>query len=181
MRYASIEEFDTANGKGCGVCIYTQGCNRFCPGCFNPETWDFNGGQEFTYKELYDIKTLLEKPHISRLSILGGEPMLPQNYQDISDIIRISHGVGHPISVWIWTGRTFEDIYQETCDTKDENLAYILDNADYLIDGPFVQEERDITLPFCGSRNQRVLDLASSTSSGEAVLSEYDWRNQQVE
>lgn len=181
MRYASIEEFDTANGKGCGVCIYTQGCNRFCPGCFNPETWDFNGGQEFTYKELYDIKTLLERPHISRLSILGGEPMLPQNYQDISDIIHISRGIDHPIKVWIWTGRTFEDIYQEACDTKDENLAHILDNADYLIDGPFVQEERDITLPFCGSRNQRVLDLASSTSSGEAVLSEYDWRNQQVE
>ena len=172
---------DISNGKGIGVSIFAQGCDRHCPGCFNPETWDFNDGQEFTYKELYDIKTLLEKPHISRLSILGGEPMLPQNYQDISDIIHISHGVGHPISVWIWTGRTFEDIYQEACDTKDKNLAYILDNADYLIDGPFVQEERDITLPFCGSRNQRVLDLASSTSSGEAVLSEYDWRNQQVE
>ena len=181
MRYASIEEFDTANGKGCGICIYTQGCNRFCPGCFNPETWDFNGGQEFTYKELYDIKTLLDRPHISRLSILGGEPMLPQNYQDISDIIHISRGIDHPIKVWIWTGRTFEDIYQEACDTKDENLAYILDNTDYLIDGPFVQEERDITLPFCGSRNQRVLDMASSASSGKAVLSEYDWRNQQVE
>lgn len=181
MRYASIEEFDTANGKGCGVCIYTQGCNQHCPGCFNPETWDFNGGQEFTYKELYDIKTLLDRPHISRLSILGGEPMLPQNYQDISDIIHISCGIDHPIKVWIWTGRTFEDIYQEVCDTKDENLVYILDNTDYLIDGPFVQEERDITLPFCGSRNQRVLDVASSTTLGKAILSQYDWRNQQVE
>lgn len=181
MRYNTIREMDVSNGKGIGVSIFTQGCNQHCPGCFNPETWDFNGGQEFTYKELYDIKTLLDRPHISRLSILGGEPMLPQNYQDISDIIRISCGIDHPIKVWVWTGRTFEDIYQEACDTKDENLAYILDNADYLIDGSFIQEERDITLPFCGSRNQRVLDLASSTSCGEAILSEYDWRNQQVE
>ena len=177
MRYNTIREMDVSNGPGIGVSIFTQGCDRHCPGCFNPETWPFDEGKEFTCKELYDLTALLRRPYITRLSILGGEPLLPQNYQDISDTIHIARGVGHPVTVWVWTGRTFEDVYKEVCETKNENLAYILDNADYLVDGPFIQEERDVSLRFCGSRNQRVLDLARSMDEGKAVLSKYDWRD----
>lgn len=181
MRYASIEDFDTANGKWCGVCLYVQGCPLHCSGCFNPETWDFDGGKEFTDAELFKIRDLLSAPHIKRLSLLGGEPLMPQNYEDLSAVVNVALGIDHSISIWLWTGRTFEDVYKEACETKDRHLANILDNVDYMIDGPFVQEERDITLPFCGSRNQRVLDLGASTVMGRPVLSKYDWRKQQVE
>lgn len=156
MKYATIKDNDIANGPGVGVSVFLQGCERHCPGCFNPETWDFDGGQEFTQDTLKHILNALTAHGIKRhLSILGGEPLHPNNLFLTQLIISTVKQELPETKIYIWTGYTIEELRKST----SKALQYILSTADVLIDGPYIDSERDITLPMRGSRNQRIIPL----------------------
>lgn len=156
MKYATIKDNDIANGPGVGVSVFLQGCERHCDGCFNPETWDFEGGQEFTQDTLKHIINALTANGIKRhLSILGGEPLHPNNLFLTQLIISTVKQELPETKIYIWTGYTIEELRKST----SKALQYILSTADVLIDGPYIEAERDITLPMRGSRNQRIIPL----------------------
>lgn len=148
MRYAQIRKMDISNGEGIGVSLFVQGCPHHCRGCFNQETWDFNGGKEFTPQIEDGLFNILEskKDYLSYFSILGGEPLAPQNIDKVQDILK-KVKKKFPFKTYVWTGYRLENIENK------EILKYI----DVLIDGPFIEAQRDITLKLRGSSNQRVL------------------------
>lgn len=156
MKYAGINYNDIVNGEGVSLSVFLQGCPHRCPGCFNPETWNFDGGKEFTDETLRKIINGLSANGINRnLSILGGEPLCPENIPLTAMIIKAVKQSLPETQIYIWTGY----LYEELIKVLDENLAYILDNTDILIDGPFIESLKDLTLPLRGSSNQRVLNL----------------------
>lgn len=152
-KYNTIKYNDVANAPGIAVSIYLQGCPHHCKGCFNPETWDFNGGQNLTTEILEDIfENKINKNGIKRsLCILGGEPLCEEN--ELTTLTLASMAKKHDIDVYVWTGYVLEEL------EKTDFLFELFENIDYLIDGPFIEEERDITLKMRGSRNQRIIDI----------------------
>lgn len=150
MRYAGIIKNDIANGPGVRVSFWTQGCPHRCPGCHNAETWDYNGGYEFTEQTMQDIIDAISANGIKRgFSILGGEPLCFKNLPLVDYVITRVKEVYPDISIYLWTGYSREEV----------DCLPTLSQIDVLIDGPFIAEERDITLPLCGSRNQRIWNL----------------------
>lgn len=148
IRLAGIEPNDTANGEGVCVSVFLQGCPHHCPGCHNPETWDFDGGEKYVIDDaITGILKLIRANDIQRnLSILGGEPLCPENIE-FTELLAATAKKKYPnIKIFCWTGYVLEEL--------DENK---LINIDVLIDGPYQAENRDITLPLRGSSNQRVL------------------------
>lgn len=160
MNYATIKFNDIANAEGICVSIFLQGCPHRCEGCFNPETWRFDGGKEFTPETMEQIVKGLTANGIHRkLCILGGEPLCKENaFLTCLIILTIREKVPNT-PIYIWTGYTYEDLLQYP---PHEKIPAILEEADYLIDGPFIQEQRDITLKMRGSRNQRIWDLKNN-------------------
>lgn len=156
MRFAKIKYNDIANSQGIGVSFFAQGCPHSCKNCFNQETWDFNGGQEFTKQTLDSIIQGLQANDIKRnLNILGGEPLCQENLFLTRLIIETVRKELPDTKIYIWTGYLYKDLIKRT----DNNTKTILELADVLIDGPYIQAERDITLPMRGSRNQRIINL----------------------
>ena len=156
MRYAGIIKNDVAAAPGVCVTFYTQGCPHHCFGCHNPETWDFNGGKEFTPATLQEIKEALIANGIHRdFCIMGGEPLCHENLFLVWDLIQEIHSFDPTIKITIWTGYT----YEELLDRNEKILQNILESIDTLVDGPFILKQRDITLPMRGSRNQRIIEL----------------------
>ena len=156
MKYAGIIRNDVAAGQGVNVTFFVQGCEQHCEGCHNPETWDFNGGYEFTQATLDVIINSLKANGVQRnFSIMGGEPLHPQNEFLTNLIITEVKKVYPNIKISLWTGYIYEDLLQK----HDKMLDNILSNIDVLIDGPFIKEQRDITLEKRGSRNQRIIEL----------------------
>lgn len=156
MRYAGILTNDFVNGVGVCVSLWMQGCTLRCPGCHNSQTWDLDGGIDIAEDDLIDkILEALTANGIQRnLSILGGEPLLPHN-ADFVQLLIYWVKKKHPnIKIFLWSGYTLEQLQEKA--SQNKNIRYILDNIDMLAAGPFKKEERDITLPFVGSRNQRV-------------------------
>lgn len=163
-RYASIRDMDISNGEGIGVSIFMQGCPFHCKGCFNEETWDMDGGKIFTTDELFRVLDLLKKPHIKRLSILGGEPLIERNYIQLAKLAFLAKEEARDwgkddFKVWLWTGRTLEDIEKEIDGNEFYPLCLVLKNVDYLIDGKFEEDKKDLALRWRGSSNQRVIPL----------------------
>ena len=156
MRYASINFNDITAAPGLCVTVFLQGCPHHCPGCHNPTTWDFNGGEEFTAETMTAIIEGLNAQNIQRnLCIMGGEPLAPQN-TFLTNMIINEVKLRYPdIKIYIWTGYTYEEI-QLLCDS---HVKHILEQADYLIDGRYIEELRDITLEMRGSSNQHIIDL----------------------
>lgn len=156
MRYAGIIKNDVAAGEGVCVTFFTQGCSRHCPGCHNPETWDFNGGYEFTQETLNNIIKALKANGVQRnFCIMGGEPLNSENLF-LTDLIITEVKKYYPdIKIYVWTGYT----YEELLDRSENLLQNILRNINVLVDGPFIQEKRDITLAMRGSSNQRIIEL----------------------
>lgn len=154
MRYAGLNKNDFSAAPGVCVTFYTQGCPHKCAGCHNPETWDFMGGMEFTTKVLNDIISALTANNINRsLCIMGGEPLCQEN-QFLTLLILTEIKSRLPeTKVYIWTGYTIEELNKMTTG----KIPQILEMTDCLIDGPYIQEQRDITLPMRGSTNQRIL------------------------
>ena len=158
MKYADLKYNDIANGPGIRVSFWVQGCPHKCYNCQNPETWNFDGGKEFTNKTLQEIKKAIVANGIQRnLSILGGEPLCPENQFLTALVIKEIKETYPSISIYLWTGYTIEEL---TSLRKIQNhLDYILNNINVLIDGRYEDDKRDITLESRGSSNQRIFDF----------------------
>lgn len=158
-KYNTIKYNDVANSPGIAVSVYLQGCPHRCKNCHNPETWDFNGGKELTDKIVEDIfKNKINENGIKRsLCILGGEPLCEENLTSVAYLISMCKQYSKDTPIYIWSGYTIEQLNKMK--DKDTILDYILKNIDYLIDGPFIDKERDLTLKMRGSRNQRIINM----------------------
>lgn len=168
MHFASIKNFDIANGVGVRVSLFVSGCNHHCKGCFNEEAWNFNYGKEFSDKEINTIIDMLKPDYIKGLTLLGGEPMEPVNQIGILPLVKKIKELYPHKSIWCYSGFTFDQIIKmsETIESTRELLKYI----DVLVDGKFVIEKKDISLKFRGSSNQRIIDLPKSLEKKEVVL-----------
>lgn len=163
FRYNTVKYNDVANAPGIAVSIYLQGCRRACKNCFNPETWDYNGGQSLTINTIEEIRSKLNENGINRsLCILGGEPLSPENVEMTWTIIN-SLKPTLKNKVYIWTGYTIEQLEELARKDKEYNKFFqeIKRLTDYIIDGPYIEEQRDITLHMRGSRNQRIIDMST--------------------
>ena len=163
MKYAQIREMDVTNGSGIGVALFTQGCPYHCKNCFNPETWDFNKGTDWTKETENKIIELLKPEYITRLTILGGEPLIERNIEPLTTLLKRVKGVYPDKQVWLYTGGDFEvleGLYEEI-------FRYI----DILIDGRYIDDLRDYKLKWRGSSNQRIIDVQASLKSGDVVFS----------
>ena len=160
MRYNKIRKMDIANGPGVRVSIFMQGCTFNCPGCFNPETHDFNGGQEFTTQTIDKVLQLCAADYIQGLSILGGEPLHPQNIAGTTQLAQAFKQKFPQKTLWVWTGFLFEDLRDQAV------FQYI----DVLVDGPFQTKLSNPMLKYQGSSNQRVIDVPQSLKSNKIVL-----------
>ena len=153
MRYNKIRKMDIADGEGIRVSVFFQGCAFHCKECFNPETWDFNGGKEFTDEEIDQIIELAKPNHIAGLSLLGGEPMHPKNIEGSTRLAKKFKETYPNKTIWAWTGFLFDDYL------KDKEIVNYLD---VVVDGQFMIEKRNLTLKWRGSENQRVIDVKKS-------------------
>ena len=163
MKYAQIREIDITNGNGIGVALFTQGCPYHCKNCFNPETWDFNKGMVWTKEIENKIIELLKPEYITRLTILGGEPLIERNIEPLTALLKRVKGIYPDKQVWLYTGGDFEvleGLYEE-----------IFQYIDILIDGRYVDDLRDYKLKWRGSSNQRIIDVQASLKSGNVVFS----------
>ena len=177
MNYAAIKNCDIANGPGVRVSLFVSGCTHRCPGCFNEVAWDFDYGQSFNQGVIDLILSMLKPRHIKGLTLLGGEPFEPQNQGPIVELLRQVKEKYPEKSIWAFSGYLFDrDILSgrlgEWAVTK-EYLSYL----DVLVDGPFIQAKKNLSLRFRGSENQRLIDVPASLASGEVVLWE-DWQTQ---
>lgn len=170
MNYATIKEFDVANGPGVRVSLFVSGCNHHCKNCFNMEAWDFNYGEPFTQAEIDKIIKALEPDYIKGLSLLGGEPFEYVNQQGILPLVREFKEKYPQKNLWCYTGFDFEkdikcDMMKKWSETN-ELISYI----DILVDGKFVEELKDLSLRFRGSSNQRIIDVQKSLETGDIIL-----------
>lgn len=155
MNFASIRNFDVSNGLGIGIALYVQGCHFHCKNCFNQVTWDFNGGKEWTPDIENKFIELANNKYVDRVSILGGEPLTPENYDTVLSLCKKLSK-----KIWVYTGYTYETLHDK------EILNYI----DVLVDGKYVDELRDLNLAFRGSSNQRIIDVKASLDNNKVVL-----------
>lgn len=169
MHYGEIKKCDIANGEGVRVSLFVSGCTHHCKGCFNAETWDFTFGQPYTDETEAEILELLSKNYISGLTLLGGEPFEPANQRALLPLLKKAKQNFPEKNIWCYTGYLFDkELRQESrarCEVTDKMLSLI----DVLVDGEFKEELKDISLPYRGSSNQRILDVQTSLNTGELV------------
>lgn len=170
MNYGEIKNCDIANGIGVRVSLFVSGCTHHCKECFNPMTWDFNYGAPFTEETESRLIVLLEPDYIDGLSLLGGEPMEPGNQRVLLPFLRKVKDIYPDKNIWCYTGYTLEtDLLSNSrarCEATDEMLSLI----DVLVDGEFILEKKNISLPFKGSENQRIIDLPRTLKAGITIL-----------
>ena len=169
MNYAKINKNDIANGSGVRVTLFVSGCTHHCKGCFNQEAWDFDFGEPFTAETEAELLEALSPSYIKGLTLLGGEPMEPQNQRVLVGFLEKVKQQFPNKSIWCYSGYTFEELTGKSrarCEVTDRMLALI----DVLVDGEFVEELKDISLRFKGSSNQRLIDLKATLDKGEVVL-----------
>ena len=191
MRYASIRSLDISNGEGVGVSIFVQGCPFHCKNCFNSETWDFNGGKEWIEKTKNKFMELIDRQYIKRVSFLGGEPLAEQNLDEVLSLIKEIRISFPEKTIWLYTGYKLEllseEIYNSTkqiCTISHfypipnktefaENQAKrreIIELCNIVVDGEYIDEQKDLTLKWRGSKNQRVIDVKQSLAQNKVVL-----------
>ena len=176
MNYAEIKNCDIANGPGVRAALFVSGCTHRCKGCFNEITWDFGYGKPFTEETEEYLFSLLSPSYIKGLSLLGGEPMERVNQKGLLPFLRKLKERMPEKNIWCYTGYTLEtDLLGRMCREWPETLE-LLSLIDVLVDGEFVEAEKDISLRFRGSRNQRIIDLKKTLSCGQTVL----WEDQQT-
>lgn len=149
MNYCGIKKTDIANGPGVRVSLFVSGCRNHCPGCFQPETWDFDYGDPFTKKTEKEIIRALRPSWIQGFSILGGDPMEPENQRALLPFLKRLHIFMPEKDIWLYTGYRLESV----------SSSPLLPFVDVVVDGPFIEAEKDISLAFRGSRNQRIIHL----------------------
>ncbi len=165
MRYNKIRKMDIADGPGVRVSIFLQGCTFKCPGCFNPETHDFAGGKEFTAETLNELLRLCEAGYVKGLSILGGEPLHPQNIAGTIEIAKAFKQKFPEKTIWLWSGFLFENVVDKK----------IFDYIDVMVDGQFKKDLSSPMLKYCGSSNQRVIDIKQTLAAKKIIL----WQDEQ--
>ena len=182
MRFASMRNLDISNGEGVGVSLFVQGCDRHCFNCFNPDTWDFNGGKEWTEETKNKFIKLIDRPYINRISVLGGEPLAEQNLDEVLSLIKEIRISFPEKTIWLYTGYEWNSLMSKICQPTfpDEKFEHnrnihmkrqkIISNVDVLVDGEYIDEQRDITLKWRGSSNQRVIDVKQSLTQNKIVL-----------
>lgn len=170
MNYGAIKKTDIANGPGVRVSLFVSGCTHQCPGCFNSVAWDFNYGNAFDETVQEEIFHALAPQYISGLSVLGGEPFEPENQRALLPFLREVRKRFPEKNIWFYSGYVFETELLGESRAYCEVTAELLSMIDVLVDGRFVEAEKDITLKFKGSRNQRIIDVRKSLESGETVV-----------
>jgi len=161
MRYNLIRKMDISNGPGVRVSIFMQGCSFRCKNCFNKETWDFEGGKEFNNDTIEEVLNLCDQSHVKGLSILGGEPMHPNNIEGTTKLAKAFKEKYPNKNLWVWSGFKFDE------DLKDKE---VLNYIDVLVDGTYNDDLHDPTLKWRGSSNQRVIDVQKSIKNNEINL-----------
>ena len=175
MNYAAIKNCDIANGPGVRVSLFVSGCTHRCPGCFNEVAWDFQYGEPFTEKTMDTIVSMLKPAYIRGLTLLGGEPFEPQNQGPVLELVRRIKQEMPEKSIWAFSGYLFDKDILSGRLGQWEITRELIGYLDVLVDGPFVQEKKNLSLRFRGSENQRLIDVPASLSSGEIVLWQ-DWQ-----
>lgn len=167
MNYATIKNCDIANGPGVRVSLFVSGCTHHCPGCFNEVAWDFDYGEPFTGETIETILTMLRPAYIRGLTLLGGEPFEPQNQGAVVELLRRIKKEMPEKSIWAFSGYLFDrDILSGRLGDTSEYLSYL----DVLVDGPFIEAKKNLSLRFRGSENQRLIDVPASLAAGKIVL-----------
>lgn len=169
MYFGNIKKNDIANGKGVRVTLFVSGCTNHCKNCFQPETWNFDYGKPYTKETEDEVIDALKPSHISGLTLLGGEPFEPENQRELVKLLRRVRDELPEKNIWSFTGFVLDqdllDGGRKHCEVTDEMLSLL----DVLVDGPFKEEEKDITLAFRGSRNQRLIDMKKSLKEQEVI------------
>ena len=174
MNYATIKNCDIANGPGVRVSLFVSGCTHRCPGCFNEVAWDFDYGQPFTQETIDSILEMLRPAYIRGLTLLGGEPFEPQNQGAVVELLRQIKKEMPEKSIWAFSGYLFDrDILSGRLGDTSEYLSYL----DVLVDCPFIEAKKNLSLRFRGSENQRLIDVPASLKAGQVVLWE-DWQGE---
>ena len=173
MYYGNLKKCDIANGIGVRVTLFVSGCTNHCPDCFQPQTWDFDYGKPFTEETEAELFRLLAPRYIRGLTLLGGEPFEPENQRSLLPFLRKLRRELPEKNVWAFTGFTWEELHTEGSHPRCEVTDELLNLIDVLVDGRFVAAEKDISLQFRGSRNQRVLDLPKTLAAGQPVIWEH--------
>lgn len=170
MNYGTIKPCDIANGEGVRVSLFVSGCTHHCQDCFNPETWDFSYGTPFTADTEQALLEALDHDYIDGLSLLGGEPFEPDNQRTLLPFLRKVRARFPQKTIWCYSGYQLDkELWQTSrarCECTDDMLALL----DVLVDGEFVREKRNISLPFRGSENQRIIDVPRSLKTGRIEL-----------
>lgn len=173
MNYMQIDKTSISNGLGVRTVLWCAGCNIKCKNCFNPETWDFNAGKMFDDKAKQYLFEQLNKPYIKGLTLSGGHPLAYENLPDVYDVVKEVKEKFSQKDIWLYTGYalTIAD-FDISIDCGFDNAAirnYILAMCDVVVDGPYIDEQRDVTLAFRGSKNQRIIDVKETLKCGEVV------------
>lgn len=165
MNFGVIKKHDVANGPGVRVALFVSGCAHHCPGCFNPETWDFAYGEPFTPQVAAELLMALAPNYIKGLSLLGGEPLAPENQEAVLALVRQVKATYPQKTIWCYSGYTWEEEL-----TAGPVLAELLTYLDVLVDGEFHLAEKNINLRFRGSENQRIIAVPATLAQGQVVL-----------
>ena len=171
MHYGELKKCDIANGTGVRVTLFVSGCTNRCEGCFQPQTWDFCYGRPFTEETEAEIFAELDKSYVDGLTVLGGEPFEPKNQPTLTALLQRVKERYPAKTVWCFTGfRLHDELLQEGSYPRTEHTDEMLSYIDMLVDGRFEQEQKDISLQFRGSRNQRIIDMNATRAAGEVVI-----------
>lgn len=182
MRYAQIRSMDISNGEGVGVSLFVQGCPFHCKNCFNSDTWDFNGGKEWTEEIKDKFMKLIDRPYIKRVSFLGGECLADQNLDEVFKLVKQIRNSYPDKTIWLYTGFEWNSLMSKICQPtfpdKDferiieihKKRKEIISNVDVLVDGEYIDEQKDLSLKFRGSKNQRVIDVKQSLAQNKVIL-----------
>ena len=172
MHYGAIKKFDISNGEGIRTSLFVSGCRNRCKNCFQPETWDFNYGMPFDDDAKEIILDALSNSQVRGLTVLGGEPMEPENQRGLLPFIKEVKRLYPEKNIWLYTGNLYEELtspvgsHPKSIDITKELLSYV----DILVDGRFEEEKKSIGLRFRGSSNQRIIDMNKTRASGCVVI-----------
>ncbi|MBO5087616.1 MAG: anaerobic ribonucleoside-triphosphate reductase activating protein [Lachnospiraceae bacterium] len=170
MNYATIKKYDVANGPGVRVSLFVSGCTHHCPGCFNPETWDFNFGKPFDSEVMNDILEAMQPSYIHGFTLLGGEPFEYVNQQGVLPLLKEMKSRFPNKDIWCFTGYDFEKDILGDMVSKWPETSEMLSYIDVLVDGEFVEAKKNLSLRFRGSENQRLIKVADSLMANEVIL-----------
>ena len=176
MNYGNIKYCDIADGEGVRTTLFVSGCTHHCKGCFQPETWDFAYGEEFGEEAAQALLESLEPAYVDGLTVLGGEPMEPDNQRELVGFLEEVKRRFPGKTIWMYTGDVFEDLIDEASPRRTEVTDRVLACVDVLVDGPFIEERKDISARFRGSSNQRIIDVNATRETGVVT----EWHDDEV-